>query len=115
MVAVVSLIISLITCYIVYKIFESRGFKEALFFKLIVQLMINLINGNLIEFYNSGISFLLLSLGVILIINIITTGIEYFVYGKTNSFLSYIIWGAVVEYLVSFAFSIILVFFGRIF
>lgn len=112
---IISLIISLVTCYIVFKIFETKGFKEALFFKLLVQIVINVIDGTLIASYELGILYLLVSLAIILIVNLITTGIEYFIYKKTSSFLSYIIWGALAEYLVALVFSFILTFIGIIF
>jgi len=108
--SIFSLIVTIVSCLIVYSLFDKSGFKAGLIFKLVLQLGIYLINGSLINLYNLGLLYFIIILLVIFVIILITTAIEYFVYNKTNSFFTYLILGAIIEFLIAFGISFVLVF-----
>ena len=107
---ILSLIVTIVSCLIVYSLFDKSGFKAGLIFKLLLQFGIYLINGALIEVYNLGLLYFIVMLLIVFAIVFITTAIEYFVYNKTNSFFTYLILGAIIEFLIALGISFILVF-----
>lgn len=105
-----SLIVTIVSCFIVYSLFDKSGFKAGLIFKFLLQLGIYLINGSLTKLYNLGLLYFIIILLTVFVIIFVTTAIEYFVYNRTNSFFTYLILSAIIEFLVAFGISFVLVF-----
>lgn len=103
-------VVPIVSCFVVYYLFDKSGFKAGLIFKFILQLVVYGLNGTLLEFYNTGMLSLIILLMISIIIILITTAIEYFAFNRTNSFFTYFILGAIIEFLISIAFSFVLVF-----
>lgn len=88
----ISIIFAVITSYIVYKCFESYGFKTTCF----IVFVLNLIR----SFIQNGFNHFMLGLVIVLLVSLITTAIDYFIFLKTNSFTGYIVVSLVVGILI---------------
>lgn len=98
---IISILISLLTYYLL----KNKGFKWALIIKIIIQFIIILIENeipNIIK--NNFILFIAVIISVI-IIQAIQTGIQFFAYKKTNSFIFYLIVSSLLWKVVSFILS----------
>ena len=103
------LAISLIACLIVYYLFDTYGFKRALIFKLIVEVVSVFLTGALNEIQGLGTGVLVLYVVITLVVILITTAVEYWAYNKTNSFFTYFILASIIEAVIMFATSYIVV------
>lgn len=105
---IISLIISLASVLIIYFIFESKGFKEALIFRILFQLVVNFFDGTLAIMYNSGFLVLIIFLVLLFVLHLISNAIEYWAYNTTSSFLGFLVLGGVIEVIVKFALGFVL-------
>lgn len=108
--SIISLILNIVISFIVYKIFENRGFKAAVIFKLFYQFILYLITGSLKELFSFGIFQTGIILAVVFGIILISTAVEYFIYTKTNSFITYLILVVITGIITGFILSSILAF-----
>lgn len=90
--------ISLIICAIIYKIFEKYGFKTALLIRIAYIFVTWILQG----LFASFSWFVLLVIGIGLLEIFVITIIEYAVFKKTESFWSWIIVTALIEFAVSY-------------
>ncbi len=95
MTLIISIALSILVSYVIYKCLETRGFKLALG----VAYVINLVG----YFLGNGFNHIFGTLILIFIVTLIDTLIDLFIYNKTNSFLSYMI----VSFLVGLALSLL--------
>ena len=89
----ISLIFSILIAYLIYKCFEKYGFFQA----LIVSFALDLIQALI----NNGFNYLLRTIFLTLIISVITTAVDYLIYTKTNSFITYLIVSIIVGILIA--------------
>lgn len=84
------LIMSVLISLFVYHLLKNKGFKWTLIIKIIMQFIIMLFDSVI---HGSEINFLLIILTIILaiIVQVIETGIQFFAYKRTNSFIFYLI------------------------
>ncbi|MBE6149768.1 MAG: hypothetical protein E7170_03470 [Firmicutes bacterium] len=107
---IISLIISVIVYFIVYKIFENRGFKAALIFKLFYQFMVYLITGSIPILFSVGILQSGIILVTVFVVILISTAVEYYAYTRTNNFITYLILVIIVSYITAFLLTALLAF-----
>ncbi len=89
----VSLLLTILSAYIVYKCFEKGGFKLGYIFVFV---------WNTIEMIiDNGVGYILFILAFNAIFALITTGFDYLIYKKTNSFISYFIISIIVGLIIS--------------
>ena len=105
---IIDLLIPILSCIIVYKIFENKGVFLAIVFKFFVQAIVLLLEGSFTNFISHGIGYIVIYSIVTIIAICIFTFIEYAVFCKTSSFVSYIIISAIIEFAMSFALIFIL-------
>lgn len=97
------LILSLISCLIVYSIFDNStdgGFKKVLGFRFVVEIISILITGTFEQISSYGIGYILLFLVIIIVLILLTTAIEYWAYSQTNGFITFLLSSAIIEIVV---------------
>ena len=96
-------ILSLISCLIVYYIFDNAhngGFKKVLCFRFVLEAINIFLTGAFKQISSYGIGYILLFFIIIIVLILITTAIEYWVYNRTSSFISFLLLSAVIEMIV---------------
>lgn len=79
---IISLIVSLLIAFLIYKCFEKYGFKQGFFVALGLNLVSMLIQ--------NGTDHIIGNIILTALISLINTAIDYWIFQKTNSFWSYI-------------------------
>ena len=93
--------LAIITSIILYKCFENYGFKYAIIFQAILTFIRLFIQ-------NNG-EYIVLSIITSIIISLIATPIDYWIYKKTSSFISYFIATMIVGLLIGFGLGILVI------
>ena len=79
----ISLLFSILLSFILYKCFESGGLKRGFIFAFTLNIIKSLIQ--------NGMNHIFLVLILTIVVTIITTFVDYLIFIKTNSFVSYLI------------------------
>ncbi len=96
---VISLVFSILTAYILYKCFESGGFKRGFIFVLAFNIIQVLIQNETSHF--------LLVLGLTALISLVTTIFDYLIFTKTDSFMSYFVVSIIIGAIISFVLAML--------
>lgn len=97
---IISLLFSIFLSYILYKCFESGGFKRGFIFCFIFNLIKALIQ--------NGTDHIFLVLLLTILITLATTFVDYLIFLKTTSFISYLILSIILGLVITFILTIII-------
>lgn len=98
-----NIILSLLIAYMIYWCLENSGYRLAAIVAIVIQFVSGMVT-------NHGQYFLYVLISSI-IAGIINTAIDYWIYRRTNSFLSYILLSMLLGIVVAMAFSFIITLF----
>lgn len=99
-----SLIFAIFSSYIIYLCFEYYGFKLTFLITLIFNIISAIIRNGM---YN-----IFLSILITFLVSLITTSIDYFIYNRTNSFISFLLLSLFIGFILIFCSGFILTLIG---
>ena len=94
------LVFSLVSCLIVYWLFDNYGSKAGFIFRLLSLALELFITGTLNTILSFSTTNMLIIFGIYFIQALILNIIEFKVYNSTNSFITYFILSAIIEALI---------------
>lgn len=106
----IEIIIYIVLCLITYFLFRRLGFKGGYILKIVLEFLYLYYTKDLINMYQLGIVYLLLTIIAVLLFEALITGIEYFIFDRVPNFLLYIIIASIIEYFIKFAITFIISF-----